>query len=146
MKKLFVYDIDGTVANTDHRVAHVRTKPKNWGAFFAAQEKDEPYEDIIWTVRQYYDAGHNIIFCSGRSEAHRNVTTLWLAKYNIPYHRLYMRPDKDNRKDSIVKVELMKQIEKDFGSIFMWFDDRTQVVDALRENGVRVLQVRPGDF
>ena len=57
-----------------------------------------------------------------------------------------MRAEKDNRKDSIVKVELLQQIRKDYGEPFLWFDDRSQVVNAIRAQGVRVLQVAPGDF
>lgn len=57
-----------------------------------------------------------------------------------------MRPAGDHRQDNIVKVELLAEIRKDFGNPFLWFDDRNQVVDAIRAEGVRVLQVAPGDF
>jgi hypothetical protein len=57
-----------------------------------------------------------------------------------------MRAEKDYRKDSIVKVELLEQIRKDFANPWLWVDDRQQVVDAIRGEGIRVLQVAPGDF
>jgi hypothetical protein len=57
-----------------------------------------------------------------------------------------MRAEKDNRKDSIVKVEFLHDITRDWGWPYLWVDDRQQVVDAIREQGVRVLQVAPGDF
>ena len=77
-RKLIVCDIDGTIANNDHRNHWIATKPKNWKAFFAEQDKDTPYEDILWTLRQYEKDNHTIIFCTGRSEEHRNVTIMWL--------------------------------------------------------------------
>jgi hypothetical protein len=57
-----------------------------------------------------------------------------------------MRASGDNRKDSIVKVELLHDIQRDYDWPWLWVDDRDQVVKAIREQGVRVLQVAPGDF
>ena len=57
-----------------------------------------------------------------------------------------MRAEKDNRSDAIVKVELLNDIQRDYGWPYIWFDDRQQVVDAIRQQGVRVVQVAPGNF
>lgn len=150
MKKLFVYDIDGTVANNDPRAHMVTEKPKDWKAFFEGQMHDVPHHDILWTLHNYYDQGHTIVFCTGRDDSARDVTLKWFAQHDIPYDGLYMRKFKDYRDDSIIKVELLQQIRKDFAhmhdDVFLWFDDRQRVVDAIRAQGVRVLQVQPGDF
>jgi hypothetical protein len=69
-----------------------------------------------------------------------------MNEFGVPYSKLYMRPAKDHRPDYIIKVELLQQIRKDYGEPFMWFDDRNQVVDAIRAEGVRVLQVAEGNF
>jgi hypothetical protein len=69
-----------------------------------------------------------------------------MADFGVDFNALYMRSHSDHRQDSIVKVELLAQIRKDFGEPYLWFDDRKQVVDAIRAEGVRVLQVAPGDF
>jgi hypothetical protein len=41
---------------------------------------------------------------------------------------------------------LLEEIRKDFGEPWLWFDDRNRVVDAIRAQGVRVMQVCEGDF
>jgi len=41
---------------------------------------------------------------------------------------------------------LLEQIRDEWGEPFLWFDDRNRVVDAMREEGIRVLQVQPGNF
>jgi len=148
MNKIVVCDIDGTLANTEHRKHWVGSKPKNWAAWNAAMHLDTVHEDIKWLLNILDNRTLNtrIILCSGRGEETRAVTEQWLADNDIYYHALYMRSEKDNRKDSIVKVELLQQIRKDYGEPFLWFDDRQQVVDAIRACGVRVLQVAPGDF
>ena len=48
MTKVIVFDIDGTLANIEHRRAFVATKPKNWKAFNAGIVNDTPHEDIVW--------------------------------------------------------------------------------------------------
>ena len=57
-----------------------------------------------------------------------------------------MREVNDYRDDGIIKKELLADITEKHGKPFMWFDDRNRVVDAVREEGIRVLQVAPGNF
>lgn len=144
--KVIVFDIDGTLANVDHRRHWVATKPKNWVAWNAGMSADTVHEDICWMLRGFAAAGHQIILCSGRGDETRETTVKWLADNQIPFNQLFMRRAKDNRKDSIVKTELLQQIRQWHGEPFIWFDDRQQVVDAIRAEGVRVCQVAPGDF
>ena len=147
MSKIIVFDIDGTLANVTHRRQYVATKPKNWAAWNAAMVYDTVHKDIKWMLESFHRRGDTrIILCSGRGEETREVTERWLADNEIYYDSLYMRKERDNRKDSIVKVELLKQIIDDYGFPYLWVDDRQQVVDAIRAEGVRVLQVAPGDF
>jgi hypothetical protein len=144
--KYVVFDIDGTLANIEHRRKYVAIKPKNWKAFKAGIPFDTPYDDIIELLGILLDE-FPIILCSGRGEEDRHETELWLKNNYCSYDKLYMRPAGDYRKDSIVKVELLNKMIEEYGcKPFLWFDDRNQVVDAIRGQGVRVLQVAPGNF
>jgi hypothetical protein len=153
--KIICVDLDGTVANVDHRRQYVATKPKNWAAWNAAMANDTVHHDIKFIIDMFRFANVNhpdhedeiaIIFCSGRGEETREVTERWLKDNGFTYEQLYMRSEGDYRKDSIVKVELLDQIRKDWGPPFLWFDDRSSVVQAIRAQGVRVLQVADGKF
>ena len=145
MDKICVFDIDGTLSDLTHRRHHVEQKPKNWPAFWAGMGDDAPHEHMIWLARSVFGRCR-IVLCSGRNEAHRDVTVAWLQKHKVPFDHLFMRSDGDFRQDSIVKVELLAQIRKEHGEPFVWFDDRQQVVDAIRGAGVKVCQVAKGDF
>lgn len=145
-KKIFIFDVDGTLTNASHRQHHVRTKPKNWAAFNAKMHLDTPHDDIIFLAKLFYELGHTVLISSGRGLENKDVTETWLADHGVQYHGIYMRNARDSRPDCIVKAELLAQIRKDFGEPFMAFDDRSQVVDMWRENGVRCMQVAPGDF
>lgn len=144
--KTFIFDIDGTLANIEHRRDFVRTKPKNWSAFNNAMHLDTPNEDIIWLAQTFHAMGHTILIASGRGEEQREVTEKWLKDHNVPHVKLFMRPAKDNRRDDIIKEEILFQIEKEFGWPDMVFDDREQVVNMWRKHKIRCLQVDFGDF
>lgn len=148
MTKIVVFDIDGTLANVEHRRQFVATRPKNWAAWNAGMANDTVHEDIKWMLDSFRcrDVFTEIILCSGRGEETRAVTEQWLSDNDIYFSALFMRKAKDYRKDSIVKIELLQQIREQWGEPFLWLDDRTQVVEAIRAEGVRVLQVAPGNF
>ena len=143
--KVFVFDIDGTLSDLGHRLSYIQKSPKDWTTFKALIPFDKPHEDIIWLTQLFKNFG-SVILCSARDETNRKETLDWLAKHNVYFDDLFMRSAKDFRDDGIVKKELLADIRSEWGEPFMWFDDRERVVDAIREEGVRVLQVAPGKF
>ena len=144
--KDIVFDVDGTLSNNEHRQHHLETKPRNWKLFNETIHLDLPHYDIIWLLNTFRNAGNRIIICTARTSDLRQVTEEWLARYDIKYHAMYMREEKDYRDDGIIKVEMYRQILSDGFDPYLWIDDRKRVVDALRDIGVRVLQVAPGEF
>lgn len=144
-----IFDIDGTLANIEHRRHWVSSKPKNWSAFNAAMSADVPNFEIVWMLKSFYTSGATIIVASGRSEDDRQVTETWLdnqAGIKNMYKKLYMRASKDYRPDNIVKSEILDQMRCDGFEPIMAVDDRQQVVDMWRNRGLRCLQVAPGNF
>jgi len=143
-----VFDIDGTIADNRHRQIHLMGEKKDWKAYNATMADDGLIWDVAYLLIELSKQGHDIILCTGREEIYENVTGEWMIKHGLNkyVHGLYMRKEKDYRSDAIVKVELLDQICKDHDFPWLWFDDRQQVVDAIRAKGVRVMQVAPGDF
>lgn len=132
-----IVDIDGTVADRGDRNPHDLNKVSG----------DKPHKDIIKLVRMYLGTGHKIIFMSGRDEICRADTEIWLSNNFGSYEALFMRSEGDQRKDSIVKLELY--LDNIYGNynIHLVIDDRNQVVDMWRNVvGLRCLQVAKGDF
>ena len=143
-----VFDIDGTIANNEHRRKWLEQSPKDWKRYNEGMADDGVYHDIVHLMYQLY-YNNKIILCTGREETFREVTEEWLRKNDISEYveEIYMRPAKDYRPDSVVKVELLQRIETAFWARpWLWIDDRQQVVDAIRAEGIRVLQVAPGNF
>jgi phosphoglycolate phosphatase-like HAD superfamily hydrolase len=145
---LVVFDIDGTLANIEHRLAFVQSKPKNWTAFDAGIPNDLVNPYVAEAFHSLKAAGNEIIFASGRNERSRNVTMTWLQNNNFWNYtaKLYMRKADDFRSDDIVKREILDEIVADFGKKpDMVFDDRPRVVRMWREAGIFVFNVYQGE-
>ena len=146
---IYIFDIDGTLADLSHRLHFIQQDPKDWRGFFAACTGDSSIEDIAYFARLLHDSGQSIILVSGRSDEVEEQTIEWLRQNFIPFKDIYMRKAGDYREDSIVKAELLDQLLEDWmedGKPAVVFEDRQRVVDMYRARGLRVFQVAPGNF
>jgi phosphoglycolate phosphatase-like HAD superfamily hydrolase len=149
MNMTVIFDVDGTIANCEHRVHWVRSRPSNWAAFNRAMHLDTPNADIVWLLRAMHAAGATILIASARGAEQRQVTEDWLrdsAGVGGLYEKLYMRAAGDNRSDDIVKSEILDQMILDGYQPSMAVDDRDRVVKTWRARGLRCLQVAEGNF
>ena len=142
--EIVIFDIDGTLADVSERIHHVKSKPKNWNAFFQGMAQDKAIHSMVRLCNILYASGIQIILCSGRSEEHRQQTVEWLAQKGVNYHDLLLRKDKDRRPDTTVKRELLSGIDK--SKILFVVEDRSRVVEMWRSEGLVCLQCAPGEF
>ena len=140
--KTVIFDIDGTLANIDHRLHHIKNENTSWDAFHAACEHDVPKKNIIEFLRCMDDAGHNIILSSGRPEDIRDKTERWLEYYEIPFNKMFMRPNECYVPDNALKrAWLDKGDFGPIGDILFVVDDRDKMVQMWRGAGLTCLQV-----
>ncbi len=145
--RTYIFDLDGTLANLDHRLHFVKREKPDWDAFFDAVDQDSVYEHVADLARMLsYRRNHYIVVVSGRSDQCRTATLAWLNMHGIPAHHVYMRTGGDHRPDYEVKKDLLAELLADGYKPIMAFDDRNQVVEMWRENGVPCAQVAAGDF
>lgn len=133
--RAIICDIDGTIAKCGDRNIYDGSKV----------HLDTVIPETLEILERFADT-HLILFVSGRDAEYRDVTLDWLEANNIPYDRLHMRPKGDKRKDSIVKQEIYDNHIKGNYNIKFVLDDRNQVVDMWRANGLTCLQVAEGSF
>lgn len=154
-----IFDLDGTLALTEHRQHFLEETPKNWEAFNAACVDDLPNEPVIKIFQTLNISIWNTVYIlSGRSEDVRQETIKWLIKYELikPWEtrtkQLHMRKSGDFRDDTIIKKEIFENEIWDKLSFkiplsnFIVFEDRQKVVDMWREMGLTCCQVAPGAF
>lgn len=143
MSKIWVFDVDGTIADLSHRLQYVQTSPKNWKAFELGYVFDEPIQQTISVLNALRASGDKIVIVTARmgSTQGREDTQAWLEHHGIKYDAIFMREDQDYRDDAIIKEELIDIIENGIGKIFGVFDDRSHVVEMWRKRGIFVFDV-----
>ena len=137
--KAIIVDVDGTIA---HRVGDNPRDP-----YDMTRVVEDEYDPIIGGITQIYrEAGFDIIVVSARTEEAREGTIQFMVNNDFEFDALFMRQNKDNRKDSIVKTEIFQNDIAGNWDIEFVLDDRDQTVEAWRELGLKTLQVATGDF
>jgi hypothetical protein len=137
MKNIILCDIDGTVANNDHRQHFLKGK-KDWDGFFSELSKDTPITPIINLVNDEHASGMEIVFLTGRPERYRYSTTLWLKEYFDFEFRLLMRKDNDQTNKIIVKEEIFDANFK-IHQINSVIDNDEQLLEMWRGKGIKVI-------
>lgn len=140
-----VFDLDGTIADTEHRAHFLRTpgKARDWRGFYAACDQDTPHIHIIQVLEALIFAGHDVEIWSGRSDEVRYKTDTWLRENGLDHVPIKMRAEGDFTDDTVLKKSWLESSPKRPDLIF---DDRAKVVNMWREEGIPCCQVAPGDF
>lgn len=142
-KTVIVWDLDGTLADGKHRLHLLPTKDHNkteaWRPFNLASCDDAPIWDNIELLRAQATVGFHIVILTGRSDEAMQMTKEWLARYYVPYNRLIMRGQDDNRTDIEFKGDRLRQIG--LHNILCAFDDLEHVVKSFRKLGITCHQV-----
>ena len=148
LPKALVCDLDGTLALIGDRSPYDS----------ASCAKDHINTPVLECLHAMYLRGYEIIFVSGRSEDHRLQTKEFLDRCNTittdmsestlkMYYSLFMRPSKDNRKDSVVKKEIYENHLEGRYNILFWLDDRPQVIRMARYDlGLTVFALNDREF
>lgn len=124
-------DIDGTLAhNNGHR-----------NFYDYSLVGDDEVVDAVAEVVRRFSQDHIIIVMSGRDDSCQVDTEAWFIKHDIPWDYMFMRKTGDQRKDSVVKIELFDKHVRDKCDVKFVLDDRPSVCRAWRSIGLRVFQV-----
>lgn len=137
-EKIYLCDIDKTLADNSHRSPFDETKVSN--------DKPLPTCEVI---KSLLGSGAFVVFLSGRSTRCYNDTHDWI-KNNIGVslynHALFMRSEGDGRADEIIKKELYEIHIKDKYEVIGVFDDRLKVCRMWWELGLFVFNCNQGNI
>ena len=145
---MFIFDIDGTIADATHRLHHIIGDNKDWEAYDKLCHEDIPIKSIITIANCLYYNDFDIMLLTGRNERTRKDTEAWLQHNHVRYDFLIMRGFDDRREDTIVKLENLAKFREDCPEfkIQTIFEDRKRLTEAFRAEGYHVCQVAEGDF
>jgi len=149
-KSVIICDLDGTLAEVEHRKHFINQEEKDWKSFHEHCVHDEPYKQVVDTVQalcQIHDL--EVYIYTGRTIDTLEVTKNWLENVGIFYSKIRMRTnEKFWIKDDQLKENWLNEDfpgnEKDY--VYLVLEDRKSVVDMWRRNGLKCFEVNEGNF
>ena len=130
-----IVDLDGTLANCNHRLHHIDGVKKNWDLFFQGCSDDTVIEPMLNLIKML-SKDYKIVFITARPEKNRYLTTKWLNDNNIDYDLLMVRGDKDFSKSPVSEKKMLEHlIDKGFKPVYS-FDDRLDCAEMFQSMGI----------
>ena len=168
MTPLYIFDLDGTLAVTEHRQHILMDKEdrQRWARFYAACVDDTPNWPVVDTFCHLASVA-DVLIWSGREASVREATVSWLLSHLGPrlyseslggpgdfrgtrgwfQSRLTMRPVGDYTPDDQLKLNWHMNLDPaDQQRLVAVFDDRNRMVKAWRSHGIACFQVAEGEF
>lgn len=137
-RPLAVFDIDGVLADVQHRLHHIEGRRKDWPAFFAAAVDDPVIEEgRALALEAARDC--EIAYLTGRPERCRRDTETWLRAQGLPPGTLRMRPDHDRQPAARMKPRALRGLAAG-RVVAVVVDDDPAVCDAYRRAGWPVVE------
>lgn len=141
-----VFDLDGTLVDTSSLLHHVIGPKRNLDRFHEAAMDAPPNAFVAALARAIHlSTSVHVVIMSARSERHTAASIVWLNEHDIPYTDVFMRPNKDHRKDYIVKEELYRRLILPIYRPVLALDDNPAIVEMWNRLGVPVIAV-PGYY
>jgi predicted kinase len=132
-----IFDIDGTLALMKNRGGY------DWDKV----DRDDVNLIVSEQIEFHKSKGRKIIIVTGRDAVCRDMTVDWLTTYNIYFDHIFMRPENDFRKDTVIKKEIYENHIVDNYNIIAVYDDRLSVVlDTWHKLGLFVFNVNQGNI
>ena len=132
---IYIFDVDGTLMDIDHRRHFVEGDKRDFKSFFAAMDQDTPRPEIFDLAHKCSQSvADEVIVVSGRNERHRLITEVQLK--DLRYRQLILRPDDNYEPDYVFKQSVLDMLIEHGLKPDMVFDDRPTVIDMWRKNGI----------
>ena len=132
--KLALFDIDGVLANDQHRVQHALDR--KWPAYFdpKAMAADPVWEQGRSAVEDARAKGYTIGYMTGRRDDRRTLTEDWLAENRFPFGRVIMREFGEHEPLANLKTKkIQKLVSQNQFSHVVLFDDDPEVIRLVHE-------------
>ena len=145
-----VSDLDGTLADNRKRLELARKH--DWEAYHAGLLYDNPIEATAQLLVAMHGIGYRVVVLTCRPQSLLAETKDWLERKRLDWYvdEIISRPDHDQWPSELLKIRLLtdrfgsrKAVLK---SVLLVLEDRTKIVNAMREFGLTVHEVKKGEY
>lgn len=134
--KAVIFDMDGTLCDVTSIRHHVLDRRRrNYKAFHYLSVFCPPFVWVKEMAQAYHDEGVIVLVVTARKNEWRPISTSWMEQNEIPYRELHMRKQNDDRKDRIIKSEILDLLLLTYDIIHA-VDDNPNVIELWAERGI----------
>lgn len=137
-----IFDVDGTLVDVSGVRHHVMQRQKRFDRFHGDAIDCPPNQLALEHYHRTQEAGLDILIVTARKQDWLFHTLLWLRENGIEHTEIFMRGNRDNRKDYLVKADILAQIQRHWEVQFA-VDDNPNVIKLWQENGIPTITI-PG--
>lgn len=138
-------DVDGVIADGEHRQHFLSDGKKNWQGFFEAAPDDPPLLPGV-TLLDLIDDTTLVVLLTARPESIHDETITWLREYDIRWDLLIMRGRRDHGPSPEMKRLAVEELRyAGFEPVWAIDDDRRNIT-MYEEEGIPALYVHSGYY
>lgn len=137
-------DLDGVIFDHRHRLHLIKTRPKQWDAYYAASDLDPVIGPVVRVIKGLWRTGYDIVFTTVRPARTERQTLEQLVRVFplFPKWVIMHRADGDFRSNVDLKLAHLQQARAWFSSDpSLAFDDLQTVIRMYREEGITAMRV-----
>lgn len=143
--RVALIDVDGVIADGEHRQHFLSGAKKNWQGFFKAAPDDPPLLPGV-TLLDLIDEGTLVVLLTARPESIHDETVAWLGEYDIRWDLLIMRGRRDHGPSPEMKRLAVEELRyAGFEPVFALDDDQRNIT-MYDEEGIPALYVHSGYY
>ncbi|MDG2216942.1 MAG: hypothetical protein P8L46_02725 [Acidimicrobiales bacterium] len=138
-----IVDIDGVLADAEHRQHHLDPPWRDWDSFFSEAGGDDIFEEMV-TVLELLRQDLVVVLLTSRPTWIQRETLRWLGLYKIRWDLLVMRPMGDFQPSpGFKRYETHSLIEREYVPRLA-IDDDMRNVRMYRKEGLPTLHLESG--
>ena len=140
-----VFDLDGVLANGDHRQHLLNGPKKDWKTFFSRAGDDLLIEEVA-SLTVLLDPAIARVLLTARPTTIQDLTLDWLSRFSVKWDLLVMRRDGDFSPSPDAKRHAVHELRDHGFQILLALDDDRRNVDMFHAEGVRCLYIHSGYY
>ncbi len=137
MKKIAVFDLDGTVIDSTHRTPNKADGTLDLDRYFELRTRENIFKDSLLPLaeimKEMYESGdYHIVICTARDMTKDDYD--FLDEHDLKYHEIFNRNNIRKKyhwglPDDLYKT---KQLKKYKTTSYVFFDDAKPIIDTFR--------------
>lgn len=146
-RRCVVFDLDGVLSDAAGR-QHFLNRPgrrKDWQAFFAACG-DDPLVHEVHVLLDLLAPELMVVLLTARPARVLEETLAWLARYEVRWDLLVMRPERDGRPARDFKRDVVRTLRAGGYELVLAFEDDRRNVSMLHDEGVPCIYLHSGYY